>query len=224
MIKVTDLEKSYGDHKVLKGLNAQFEGGKVYGIVGVNGSGKSTFFECLAGLIPFNGHIESSWNPVKNHIGLLVTNPYFLSLMTGREYIQLICNASNVGVPKDEAFNIFDLPLNQYASSYSTGMKKKLALTALLLQKNEVFILDEPFNGVDIQSNILITEIVKRLKEAGRTLLISSHIFSSLREICDVIYHLDNGVFTNVQPNGFDQLEQQMKKNTIGKVLDEITF
>lgn len=76
--------------------------------------------------------------------------------------------------------NIFDLPLNQYAATYSTGMKKKLALMAILIQENKVLILDEPFNGVDIHSNIIITEIIHQLKLLNKTILISSHIFSTL--------------------------------------------
>ena len=144
--------------------------------------------------------------------------------MTGGEYIQLICNASNVQMPDLNKHNIFDLPLKRYASTYSTGMKKKLAITALLMQSNEVIILDEPFNGVDIQSNIMITEIVKRLKKSEKILLVSSHIFSSLKETCDEIYHLVNGKFEHVTSDKFDELESKMKQLTVGKRLDEITF
>ena len=79
--------------------------------------------------------------------------------MTGREYIQLSNNARNMHNIQIDEKNIFELPLEQYATTYSTGMKKKLAITAILLQRNECYILDEPFNGIDVQSNLILTEI-----------------------------------------------------------------
>jgi ABC-2 type transport system ATP-binding protein len=158
--------------------------------VGENGAGKTTLFRCIAGLEVFEGEIHATKSPLKNHLGLLFTDPFFFPKLTGKEYIQLLCNAREIELHDINARNIFDLPLNQYASTYSTGMKKKLAITAILLQKNDYFILDEPFNGVDIQSNIIITEIIHKLKELGKIVLISSHIFSTLSATCDEIHLL----------------------------------
>src|SRR5690606_14316831 len=89
----------------------------------------------------------------------------------------------------------FQLALESYVESYSTGMKKKLALLAIILQDNDVFILDEPFNGLDLESSILLSEIIHRLKALGKTILISSHIFSTLRDVSDTILVLNNGRF-----------------------------
>jgi hypothetical protein len=112
-----------------------------------------------------------------------------------KEYLQLLCNARKVKAPNFEEKNIFELPLNQYAISYSTGMKKKLALTGILLQNNEVLILDEPFNGVDIQSNILITEIIL----------------------------LKNGTIDqHVQMENFGILESEMKEFMIGDKIERL--
>jgi len=86
----------------------------------------------------------------------LLTESFFFPKITGGEYIRLFANSRGIIKPEIEAKNIFDLPLNQYASTYSAGMKKKLALTAVLIQENDVYILDEPYNGVDIQSNLII--------------------------------------------------------------------
>ena len=223
MIEVRNLSKRYGTKEVLKNINIQFDKGKVYGIVGENGAGKTTLFRCIADLEDCEGEISSNPNPIKNHLGLLLTEPFFFQKITGKEYIQLLCNARSIKIADIQERNIFDLPLNQYASTYSTGMKKKLALTAILLQDNEYFILDEPFNGVDIQSNIIITEIIHKLRELDKTIIISSHIFSTLSDTCDEIHLLSNGSFIkSVQKADFSALETEMKQMTIGNKIEKL--
>ncbi len=154
MIKVEHLSKYYGNKQVLKDINLSFSPGKVYGIMGENGAGKTTLFRCMVGLESYKGKVISDKHPLKNHTGLLLTEPFFFNKMTGKEYIRLLLNARGVSVSNINDKNIFDLPLNVYVSTYSTGMKKKLALMVILLQKNDYYILDEPFNGVDIQTNL----------------------------------------------------------------------
>ena len=223
MIKMNDLSKVFGDKEVLKNVSMEFSNGNVYGIVGENGAGKTTLFRCIAGLENYSGEIISDVTPLKNHLGLLLTDPFFFSMITGKEYIRLLCNARGKTNLDIDSKNIFDLPLNQYASTYSTGMKKKLAITAILLQENEYFILDEPFNGVDIQSNIILTEIILKLKELNKIVIISSHIFSTLSETCDEIHLLRKGEqIKSVQKSGFKNLEQEMKEMTIGNRIDKL--
>ena len=223
MIRIISLSKSYGAHEVLKNINLEFEPGKVYGVVGENGSGKTTLFRCISGLELYSGSIESRWVPLKDHLGFLQTEPWFFSKITGEEYLRLFAVARNLKIDSFARKNIFELPLNQYASTYSTGMKKKLALTAILLQKNEVFILDEPFNGVDIHSNILITGIIQTLKQLGKTIIISSHIFSTLNDTCDEIHLLKEGSFVRkVLKPDFHQLEHEMNEYVIGDKIQEL--
>lgn len=225
MIQIENLSKKYSNKVVLQSINLLFESGKVYGLVGENGSGKTTLFNCIAGLETYEGIIISDTPLLKNHLGLLVTEPYFFSKITGKEYIQLLCNARNIQTIDFEKSNIFDLPLNEYASKYSTGMKKKLALTAILLQENNYFILDEPFNGVDIQSNIIITEIIHKLKELGKTVIISSHIFSTLNDTCDEILILENYTISKkIKKTDFHQLESEMKKISIGNKIENLNL
>jgi ABC-2 type transport system ATP-binding protein len=124
-----------------------------------------------------------------------------------------------------KAQNIFNLPLQEYAQHYSTGMKKKLALTAILLQRNNIYILDEPFSGVDIQSNILISEIIRRLKSENKIVIIASHIFSILSEVCDQIFVLNEGKIEQiVHRDDFDSLDERMKERFIDNKLDGLKF
>ncbi len=225
MISIEKLSKYYGKNQVLKNISISFEKGKTYGIVGENGSGKTTLFRCIAGLEKYDGQVKSDFKVLKNHLGLLMTEPFFFTKITGIEYIRLLGSARNKKLKKIEENNIFNLPLNQYASTYSTGMKKKLALTAILLQGNECFVLDEPFNGVDIQSNIIIAEIINKLKSLKKTVVISSHIFSTLAETCDEIHLLQNGELTkSVLKEDFAKLETEMKEVTIGNRIEKMNI
>jgi ABC-2 type transport system ATP-binding protein len=223
MIRIEKLSKSYGKKKVLNAIDLEFKKGKVYGIVGENGAGKTTLFRCVAGLETYDGQITSNFEILKDNLGLLLTEPFFFSKITGKEYIQLLANARGKKLDDIEKRNIFDLPLSEYASTYSTGMKKKLALTAVLLQDNDVFILDEPFNGVDIQSNIVISQIINKLKALEKTVIISSHIFSTLAETCDEIYLMQNGnIIRKVKQDDFKSLETEMKEFTIGNRIERL--
>ncbi len=217
MIKIENLIKKYGSKVVLNNINMSFGKGKVIGIVGENGAGKTTLFRCIAGLEKYSGTISSDFDKLRNHLGFLPTVPFFFSKTTGSEYIRLICNARSKKTGDLNQRNLFELPLNQYASTYSTGMKKKLAFTAVLMQENSCYILDEPFNGVDIQSNIIIGNIIHQLKELGKTVIISSHIFSTLSDTCDEIHHLKEGnIIKTVGKENFSKLEDEMKLATVG--------
>jgi ABC-2 type transport system ATP-binding protein len=220
MITVTNLSKSFGKHNVLQDINVSFLAGNVYGIIGENGAGKTTLFKCLAGLENYEGAINYKEGILKNVLGFLPTDLFFFSKITGKEYVQLLCNARKIKIENIDEQNIFDLPLNEYAETYSTGMKKKLAITGILLQKNNIFILDEPFNGVDIQSNLLIKELILKLKSLNKIIIISSHIFSTLKETCDELLLLKEGqIVKSVLKNEFDAIEEDLKDfNFINKI------
>lgn len=217
MIRISQLSKSYGQLAVLYDIDLTFERGKVYGIVGENGAGKTTLFRCAAGLETYEGSVVSDASPLKNHLGFLPADPFFFPKITGEEYVQLMCRARSVEIGDLEKQNIFELPLNRYAAEYSTGMKKKLAILAILLQKNDYLILDEPFNGVDIQSNVLISGIIRALKEKGKIIWLSSHIFSTLQDTCDEIHLLKGGrIGRSATREGFPALEAEMRASIVG--------
>lgn len=221
MIKIADLHKNYGSKKVLHDIDITFERGMVYGIVGHNGAGKTTFFKCIAGLEKYEGDIQSDSLPLKNHLGYLDTESYFLPKITGHEYLTLLCEARGKKIIDLSSRNIFDLPLDRYVSTYSSGMKKKLAITAVLLQGNDYFILDEPYNGLDLQSCILLSEIIMRLKAMNKIILLSSHIFATLAESCDEIILLENGTFSkHVNKEDFTSLNEEMKRDVLDRDID----
>jgi ABC-2 type transport system ATP-binding protein len=225
MIQLKNITKRFGNKTVLQDISFDFELNKVYGIVGENGAGKTTLFRCMSGLESFDGAVDTSFPVLKNVLGYLQTEPYFFSRITGGEYLQLFANARGIKGVDFDAHNIFDLPLQKYAEDYSTGMKKKLALLAVLLQQNDVLILDEPFNGVDIHSNIMIKEIIEQLRDAGKTVFVCSHIFSTLTDICDEILFMEDGSFKEVYlPDEFDALEAEMKQKTVTEKLQHLSF
>jgi ABC-2 type transport system ATP-binding protein len=214
MIRIEGLHKSFGNHEVLRDVNAEFSSGKIYGIIGENGAGKTTLFRCIAGLEKFDGEIVADLSPLKNHLGFLMTDPFFFPYITGREYIRLLCNARGKKCPDIDSANIFNLPLDKYAVNYSTGMKKKLALMAVLAQDNDYYILDEPFNGIDINGSIIVTEIINRLRDLNKTVILSSHIFSTMSDTCDQIFMLRDGHFAeSVDKEDFKKLEDNLKQS-----------
>ncbi len=224
MIKVENLSKSFGKNTVLEDINLELKEGRIYGIIGKNGAGKTTLFRCIAGLEKHEGEVKSDFEPLKDHTGLLLTTPYFLPKITGEEHLQLLLAARGIATESIREHNIFGLPLAKYAETYSTGMKKKLALTAILLQQNDIFILDEPFNGVDLESNILLIQVIKELKNLNKTLLISSHLLNTLSDLCDEIFLLEDGrIQDRYQPEEFDKLEYSLE-STKTNLTEKLSF
>lgn len=225
MITIKSLYKNYENVQVLKDVNLLCKPGEIHGIVGENGAGKTTLFRTIAGMERFKGAITYSQGTIKNILGFLPTDPYFLSKITGKEYLQLVCNARNSKVFNFEEKNIFDLPLHKYADTYSTGMKKKLALTGILIQNNDIFILDEPFNGVDISSNTIIHQVLNKLKALNKIVVLSSHIFSTLYETCDYLHYLKNGtIVKSVDRSQFGIIEKEMQSTGIAMKIDKLNL
>jgi len=227
MLLVDNVRAGYGAEEVLKGISFQADTGEVHGILGVNGSGKTTLFRVLNGWLPkTDGTIsfgKVSLSP--SQIGFLETDPYFYPYMKGSEYIALM---QRHGRDFDVAgWNaIFDLPLDRLADEYSTGMKKKLALLGLLAQDRPFFILDEPLSGVDIESNIKIQEIIIRLKNQDKVVMLSSHMIEALVQVCDKISLLSEGrIKKTYVKSEFAQLSDLVTdeiKSTLDGQLDQL--
>lgn len=221
MIQLVDFGKSFGDKELLKGLNEMFDLGKVYGVVGQNGAGKTTLFRCIAGLEKYQGSLLSSISPLKSRLGYLPAEAYFLPKITAEEYIFLMTEARGRKLVDLETRNVFGLPLKEYVEKYSTGMKKKLAITAVLLQDNAYYIFDEPYNGLDFQSSLLFSEIVLKLRHMGKLVLISSHIYATLKDSCDEILWLaDGAIRSRVGRADFASLEMHLKDQLLNVDID----
>ena len=217
MIEVNNLTVSYGERTVLSNLSIQFATGTIHGVLGVNGAGKSTFFNTLYGIKKSEkGIINLNDEPIqKRDVAFLQTDNFFYPLMKGKEYLQLVAPKKNYMKWND----IFQLPLDEFVEDYSTGMKKKIAFMGLILLDRKVYILDEPFNGVDIQSNEILIRIIQALKEKGKYILISSHILSSLLVVSDAIHRLQNGQFDAPIPREeFTQFEVDFRNEISGEI------
>ena len=210
MITINNLTISYNNQKVIDDLNLSMKEGFIHGIVGLNGAGKTTLLNTLfglkkadAGTMLFDNHKLN-----KKAVAYLVTENFFYSNITGREYLNLFKNDAF----KTEEWNrLFGLPLDRIIDGYSTGMKKKLALLGILKQDKSLMILDEPFNGLDIETNRIIRMILLRLKEKNKTIIVTSHIIETLTNLCDFIHYLEGGVikFTR-DKSGFSEFEQEV--------------
>jgi ABC-2 type transport system ATP-binding protein len=189
MLEIIDLHKAYGSYEVLRGVSLAVRPGTIHGLVGANGAGKTTLLNCLYGLESgFTGTVHATGAPgsVRDVTGLLPYEPYFYPRLTGREYVAFCLQARGRPVPDLRPWNeLLELPLDQFATEYSAGMKKKLALLALLVQDFAYLILDEPFNGLDLEANLLLKEMLKRLRQRGTGLLLTSHLLGTLTEVAD---------------------------------------
>ncbi len=227
MLKITDLKTSYGGPPVLKGVSIDFLEGEIHGVLGMNGAGKTTLFRTIygfkkkeAGTCALNGEGVDS-----RSIAFLETSPFFYSYMKGKEYLDIVSMA-NADFDFEKWNRLFDLPLDDLIDTYSTGMKKKLAFLGIISLDRPVMILDEPFSGVDVESNEKIFQILKRIKEQGKVIILSSHILESFTGVCDKISVLKGGEIEHTYAKDeFPTLESKLKEEIrIGmeNVMDEL--
>lgn len=193
MLTINQLRVAYHKQIVLDELTLSLQPHLIHGIVGLNGAGKSTLFRTLFGLIsPKKGTLSFGKNALsRKDIAFLPTENYFYSNITGREYLSLFPK-NNSSFLLSAWEELFKLPLDKMIDGYSTGMRKKLALVGILKLDKPILLLDEPFNGVDLETVIIIKMLLQKLRQQQKTILISSHILESLSSICDYIHYLAN--------------------------------
>jgi len=179
----------------LKCVNLTIPSSSIHGLVGLNGSGKTTLLNTLYGLKEKQaGSISYNSLPIaKSKIAYLESTNYFYPYITGKEYLKMF-QTQNTGFEIDKWNELFELPLNKLVEDYSTGMKKKIALMGVICLNREILILDEPFNGVDLDTVQKIKSLLVKLRDCNKTIIITSHILESLLSICDQLSYLNNGV------------------------------
>ncbi len=188
ILQVKDFSFSYGTKPVLQHFNLVLQAGSIHGLLGPNGAGKTTLFNCL-----FDAHrfAEITVSEAADKaIAYLQSDAFYYPYMTGGEYLQIIAGGK-MGTKIASWNQHFDLPLNEYVHRYSTGMKKKIGLLGVLLLCKPLLLLDEPTNGLDLETVEFVKEVLLQLRSAGKTVLLSSHIYESLLQVCDRITLLE---------------------------------
>lgn len=223
MITIDNITISYNKRdKVINNLNLFLEEGLIHGVVGLNGAGKTTLLNALFGLIkPDEGTILYGNQKInKKLVAYLVTENFFYSNITGREYLNLFKNNE---FDAEKWNSLFLLPLDDIIDGYSSGMKKKLALLGILKQDKPLIILDEPFNGLDLESCRIIRMILLRLKEKNKTIIVTSHIIETLTNLCDYLHYLENGVIKySKDKSGFKDFEREVFEQIENKNIELI--
>lgn len=206
---VRNLSFSFGKKNIFSGVEMDFPQGLITGIVGKNGVGKTTFFRVVKGLYQADaGSVTMNELALdRSGIGFLPTQPYFYPYMKAKEYLELVLGGRDSSVELSE---LFELPMEQMVQNYSTGMQKKLAFAGIMGLEKPIHILDEPFNGVDLQSNVTISRILQLEKEKKVT-IISSHMLDSMLTLCDRIYYVEEGFqYSLYEKSDYSSLEKKL--------------
>lgn len=236
IIRVKNLQKSYGSNRVLHGIDLEVEAGQIIGYIGGNGAGKSTTIRILAGLDSnFEGDVEvlgfdvrKDPLEVKKRIGYIPEAADIYEVLTPKEFYELVGGLQ--GLPwettKKRAERLQLLLNLKYTSgqridSFSKGMKQKVLLISGLLHDPDLIFLDEPLAGLDATSVIRVKELLQNLTERGKTIFYSSHIMEVVQKISDKIVLLNNG---KIVANGtFAEINQQAKSGSLETLFSELT-
>ena len=201
VLSISKLSKRYGKIRAVDKLDLSVEKGNVYGILGPNGSGKTTTLGMILSIInPDSGNYSWFGNPPskenRKRVGSIVEVPYFYPYLSGLQNLKLFADikgASYEGI--DTALKIVDLTERQKSrfKTYSLGMKQRLAIAAAILGKPEVLILDEPTNGLDPQGIAEIRNLIHKIAQEGITIILASHLLDEVQKICSHVCVLEKG-------------------------------
>ena len=201
-IRLKDVYKTIKGTQVLKGVNLTVEQGDIVGIRGINGSGKTMVLRAIAGLIRVDGSVEIGGKKMEpgecpKDIGVLVEMPGFLPEFTGKKNLQLLGMLQEGVTEEDieEAMNAVGLDPKdrRHYKKYSLGMKERLGIAQAILKKPKLILLDEPTNGIDSDGIQMLEELLRRLKEAGSTIVVTSHDRDFLDAVTSQCYEMKEG-------------------------------
>ncbi len=210
VIDVRDVNKYFGEEHVLKNVSHSFEKGKIHGIVGNNGSGKTVLMKCICGFLkPDSGVIYVNHKQVGKEtdfpedIGIIIETPGFLPHLSGTQNLKILASLQK----KANALTIravleqvgLDPDMKKPVGKYSLGMRQRLGFAQALMEDPSLLILDEPFNGLDKHGVVHIRNVIKGLREEGKTVILASHNQVDIDELCDTVCEMDAGVLTEVR-------------------------
>ena len=206
-IEIHDLVKVFGQDTVLKGINRNFEAGRIHGIVGNNGSGKTVMFKCICGFLqPTGGKVLVNGKQIGKDVdfpadlGLIIETPGFLPNLTGLKNLEILAALNNRIDLKQVADTIRRVGLDPYTrkpvGKYSLGMRQRLGIAQAIMENPSLLILDEPMNGLDKHGVAEMRELFKSLATDGRTILLASHNIQDIETLCDTVCEMDAGVMT----------------------------
>lgn len=208
-IEVKNISKKFKENTVIDKVNFVFENGKIYGLLGRNGTGKSVFQKMLAGLytptsgaILYDGVDLNKNNAYPANLRALIEKPSFFPELTGFQNLKLLAEIQNKISDKeiDDSLEMVNLlkEKNKKFSKYSLGMKQKLGIAQVIMEDPDIMILDEPFNGIDRATVEKITDFLIEKKKEGKLIILSTHIIDDIKNIADCILELDDGKITEV--------------------------
>ena len=208
MLTIEHLTKTYGDKRAVDDLSLHIAPGEIYGFIGHNGAGKTTTIKSCCGILGFDsgeitiGGVSMKENPLvcKSKLAYIPDNPDLYDFMTGIQYLNFVADV--FGVPADErqkkireladAFEITDA-LAEAVSSYSHGMKQKLAIISALIHSPKLIIMDEPFVGLDPKASHLLKQLMRKICDDGGAIFFSTHVLEVAEKLCDKIAIIKNG-------------------------------
>ena len=204
-IEVQNVVKRFRDQVVLKNVSISFEKGKIHGIVGRNGSGKTVLFKCICGLmhpeegvILVNGKRVGRDVDMPEDIGAIIEAPGFLPNYSGYKNLRFLANIRRK-IGKEEILNVLktvglDPESRKHVGKYSLGMRQRLGIAQAIMEDPEILILDEPMNGLDNAGVQDVRALLLELKAQGKTILLASHNHEDIAALCDTVHEMDGGV------------------------------
>lgn len=207
-IEVKDVTKKLDKELVLNDVSLSLDSGKIYGLVGRNGSGKSMLLKTICGFVkPDKGYVKVGGEDIyKNNTfpkktAALIERPNYLPDLTGYENLKMLASINKVTGDKEilntlEKVNLLEEKDKKF-KKYSLGMKQKLGIAQVLMENPDIMIFDEPFNGLEEESVKKIRKLLLDEKKKGKLIIIATHIKEDINELCDIIYRVDNGKIIN---------------------------
>ena len=210
MIEITRLSLIIKGNTILNNIEISFEKGKIHGLIGRNGSGKTMLMKCICGFVkPTSGMVMVAGKQIgkdcdfPNSVGIIIETPGFIPYYSGYRNLKLLADL-NKRIGKNEIRSTMqtvglDPDLKRHVRKYSLGMRQRLGLAQAIMEKPDLLILDEPMNGLDKEGVADMRKYLLDLKAQGKTILIASHSSEDIDVLCDTISEMDKGVLSAVK-------------------------